>query len=161
MSKYDSKKRAREEYGNCRLHYKLQPGDDSYWELNRKNYEKMKKALEAVGVCLDVKDDELRLSIYPEGYIRTKDRNAGRRQKAAWNKEEYAKGNYELYKYADIVFMMQTMKDQEVADKIGMPIATYYRHKKTMKDSSYFKSLDLNRLRDKEYLDGVAGNYCF
>lgn len=161
MNKYDSEKKVREEYSDYRLHYKLQPGYDTYWDLNRRNYEKMREALEVVGVWLDVENDELSLSIYPERYIRIKDRNAGRRQKVAWKQEEYAKGNYELYKYADIVFMMQTMKDQEVADKIGMPIATYYRHKKMMKESDYFKSLDLNRLRDKEYLDGVAGNYCF
>ena len=57
--------------------------------------------------------------------------------------------------------MMQTMKDQEIANKIGMPIATYYRHKKTLKDSYYFKSLDLNKLQDKEYLESVSDNLIF
>lgn len=161
MNNYDSEKKARNEYSDCRLHYKLQSDVDTAFSSTGKNYEKMRAALEAVGVWLDVDGDDLYLSIYPERYIRVKDRNAGRRQKLVWNKDEYEKGIYESYKYADIVFMMQTMKDQEVADTIGMPIATYYRHKKSLRESAYFKSLDLNRLRDKEYLDGVEGNYCF
>lgn len=160
MRRYDAEIKAREEFGDCILRYKLQKGDD-YSELHRKNYEKMKKALEAVGIWLNVEDDELRLSIYPEGYVRTKERNAGRRTRSVWKKEEMEKGNYELYKYSDIVFMMQSMKDQDIADKIGMPIATFYRHKKAMKASNYFKKLDLNRLSDKEYLDTVAGNFGF
>ena len=70
-------------------------------------------------------------------------------------------GEYELYQYSDIVFMMQTKKDADVAAEIRMPIATFYRHKKAMKESAYYKSLDLNRLRDKEYLESVAGNRMF
>ena len=129
--------------------------------MNAQNFEKMKEALAAVGIRLNVEEGELSLSIYPEGYIRTKDRNAGRRKKSVWNQEECKKGKYELYKYSDIVLMMQTMKDQELADKIGMPIATFYRHKRVLRESEYYNSLDLNRLRDKEYLDGVTGNYSF
>ena len=151
MRRYEAEQKAREEYGDCRLCYKLNTVDDAYWDLNRKNYEKMKEALDAVGIWLDVENGELRLSIYPEGYIRTKDRNAGRRKK----------GKYELYKYSDIVLMMQTMKDQELADKIGMPIATFYRHKKALRESEYYQSLDLNRLREKEYLESVSGNFSF
>lgn len=161
MRRYEAEQKAREEYGDCRLCYKLNTVDDAYWDLNRKNYEKMKEALDAVGIWLDVENGELRLSIYPEGYIRTKDRNAGRRKKAAWNQEARKKGKYELYKYSDIVLMMQTMKDQELADKIGMPIATLYRHKKALRESEYYQSLDLNRLREKEYLESVSGNFSF
>lgn len=161
MSRFENEQKAREEYGNCRLRYKLQPGDDTCWELNRKNYEKMKEALAAVGVWFDVEEDELRLTIYPEGYIRAKERNAGRRKAAAWKQEKLDMGEYELYQYSDIVFMMQTKKDADVAAEIRMPIATFYRHKKAMKESAYYKSLDLNRLRDKEYLESVAGNRMF
>ncbi|MCI5727793.1 MAG: hypothetical protein MR274_09860 [Clostridium sp.] len=53
------------------------------------------------------------------------------------------------------------MKNQELADKIAMPIATFYRYKKALKESDYYNSLDLNRLRDKEYLESVPGNYNF
>lgn len=160
MRRYEAEQKAREEYGDCRLHYKI-VSEGYAAKDNENNLEKMKAALDAVGVWLNVEDGELSLSIYPEGYIRTKDRNAGRRKKAAWNQEAKKKGKYELYKYSDIVLMMQTMKDQELADKIGMPIATFYRHKKALKDSEYYQTLDLNRLREKEYLESVPGNFSF
>lgn len=160
MTRYEAEQKAKKEYGNCQLHYKV-VSEGCASAMNAQNLEKMKAALEAVGVWLNVDEGELYLSIYPERYIRTKDRNAGRRKKSAWKKEEYKKGKYELYKYSDIVLMMQSMKDQDLAEKIGMPIATFYRHKKTLKESEYYNSLDLNRLREKEYLDGVTGNYSF
>lgn len=161
MRSFNSQEKTKKEYSDCRLRYKLAPEDDTFWDLNRKNYAKMKEALEAVGIWLNIENDELSLSILPTSYLRTRDRNAGRRTTVVLKKENNTNGSYELYKYADIVLLMQTMKDQEIADKLGMPIATYYRHKKKMKESTYFKSLDLNRLRDKEYLESISGNYCF
>lgn len=161
MRRLEAEKKAKEKYGDCRLRYKLQSGDDAYWELNQKNYEKMKTALEAVGVWLEVDKGELRLTIYPEGYIRTKERNAGRKKKSFWKREELAEGKYELYRYSDVVCMMQTKKDADIASEIGMPIATFYRHKKTLKESPYYRSLDQNRLRDEEYLESVLGNMIF
>ena len=160
MRRYEAEQKATEKYKDCRICYKI-TSEKYYADQNEKNLEKMKEALEEVGVRLDVMDGRLSLSIYPNRYVRTRNRNAGRRKKVVWNEEKSKKGQWEIYKYSDIVFMMQTMKDQEIADKIGMPIATYYRHKKTMKESRYYKSLDLNKLRDKEYLDGVNGNYAF
>ncbi len=161
MRRWEAEKKAKEKYGDCRLRYKLKPSDDTYWDLNRKNYEKMKEALEAVGVWLEVDEDELKLTIYPERYVRTKDRNAGRRRTSLWKKEELARGKYELYHYSDIVCMMQTKKDADIAAEIGMPIATFYRHKKALKESPYYSSLDRNRLRDKAYLESVVGNMIF
>ena len=161
MNSYEAEQKIEEEYRDCRLVYDLNEQSDFYWESNRKNYEKMRDALDAVGVLLEVADGKLSLSIYAPDYYKTTTRKAGRRAKVAWIKEELEKGNYELYKYSDIVYMSQTLKDQEIADKIGMPIATYYRHKKKMKESDYYKSLDLNRLRDKEYLDNVPWNLTF
>ena len=160
MGPYEAEQKAKEKYEGCRLCYKV-TSEEYFADQNEKNLEKMKEALEEVGVRLYVTDGTLSLSIYPNRYVRTRNRNAGRRKKVAWNEEKCKKGQWESYKYSDIVFMMQTMKDQEIADKIGMPIATYYRHKKAMKESRYYKSLDLNKLRDKEYLDGVSGNYGF
>ena len=53
------------------------------------------------------------------------------------------------------------MTDQQIADKIGMKIATYYRHKKKLRESKYFKELDQNRLDDREYLESLKGNLVF
>lgn len=74
---------------------------------------------------------------------------------------EKENGEYGLYRYSDVVYMMQTMMDKEIADRIEMPIATFYRHKQRLKESYYYRSLDLNRLKDKEYLDGVDNNFVF
>lgn len=57
--------------------------------------------------------------------------------------------------------MMQIMTDREIAERINMPIATFYRHKKIMKSSSYYKTLDKNKMDDLEYLKSVDGNLMF
>lgn len=153
--------KAKKEYGNCILRYKLQPGDDTYYSMNRKNYKKMKKALEDVGIWLDVEDGEIYISIEPENYIRTKERNAGRKKSMAVKQDEKKKGRIEPYRYSDIILMSQTMKDLEISEKIRMPIATYYRHKRSMKESDYYQLLDKKRLNDKGYLESRVGNYMF
>lgn len=145
-------------YEHCKLRYKLDISDDLYFNAE-KTYLEMRELLEEVGVWLDVKDDVLYLQISTDKYLKIRNRKAGRHTKKAWKKE--ASKKHEYYKYSDIVYMMQTMNAQEVSERIGMPIATYYRHKKTMEESEYFKSLDLNRLTDKEYLDSVPYNRCF
>ena len=160
MSRYESERKAMKEYGDCRLHYVIVSPERAV-ESNAKNFEKMKEALDAVGIWLDIDDDNLFLSINSGKYIRTKGRNAGRSKKLVRNMEKKLGDKNIFFRYSDIVLRMQTMKDQELADEIGMPIATFYRHKKVLKDSKYYQSLDLNRLRDKEYLESVPGNYSF
>ena len=131
MRSYEATEKARKEYGDVRLGYEVK--DLPYYN-NEENYQKMVDALEAVGVWLNVDDGKLTLSIYPEGYARYKDRNAGRREVVALKKNA---GKFEMYRYSDIVYLMQIKTDQQVADEIGMKIATYYRHKKKLKESSY------------------------
>lgn len=154
MNEYESNKKAREEYGDCRLNFKIDTTDKTFQKMNLKNLEQMQQLLYDVGVHLDVTGGEVRISISPEKYNRKKGRYAGRRR-------SYAKSETGYYKYSDIVYMMQTMKDQDIANEIGMPIATYRRHKKVLKESAYYNSLDLNRLVDKEYLRQHEGNLSF
>lgn len=153
MSYREADKKRVDKYEGCKLQYKI-ADIECFRESNEKNYEIMKEALEAVGIYLNVKDDFVYLRINRE-YVEKTTRKAGAYKKFAH------KDDSTIYTYSDIVHMIQTMKDQDIADKIGMPIATYRRHKKEMKDSIYYKSLDLNRLRDKEYLDSVPGNHSF
>lgn len=155
MRKYTITEAKREKYKNCYLIYKL-ADDVSVINSDKKNYEDMQKALEAVGVNFEIKDDELHIFIFPDKYVRVKERNSGRSRKIARKNDS---DNY--YKYSDIVFMMQTMQDREIAERISMPIATYKRHKKTMKESNYYNSLDLNRLNDEVYLQAQPGNHIF
>lgn len=157
MRRYDVITKKRAKYENCILRYKLE-NNNPYDEANNNNFELMKKSLEKVGIWLDINDDELCLSIYPDGYIRASERNSGRNRKLIKKESDSSTG---YYRYSDIVFMMQSMTDKEIAEKIKMPIATYKRHKKTMIESSYHQSLDLNRLQDKDYLESVLGNTAF
>lgn len=71
-----------------------------------------------------------------------------------------------MYRESVIILILflhevQSMRDQDIASEIGMAIATYRRHKKVMKESAYYHTLDLNRLNDKDYLDQHEGNYSF
>ena len=103
---------------------------------------------------IDVTGEDLVISIRPSTYHQKKSRGAGRHR-------TYAKNVQGICHYSDIVYMMQSMRDQDIASEIGMAIATYRRHKKVMKESAYYHTLDLNRLNDKDYLDQHEGNYSF
>ena len=157
MSFYRARDKARKEYKDCRLCYKLLSNDSTFADLNAENIEKMQKVLKSIGVSLIVTGTELDLVLDPDEFAAKQHRNAGRRAKIKW-KKDVTEGSY---KYSDIVYMMQFMTDKEISEKIEMPIATYYRHKKEMKESYYFNSLDLNRLKDKEYLDDHESNISF
>ena len=158
MRSYSVNKKTLEKYNDCRLRYQLSDEEDPYWDLNRRNYKRIKEVLESVGIWFEVEGNELSIGISPEKYIEKKERNAGRSQKVIMKKES---DSSDYYRYSDIVYLMQKKKDQDVADEIGVGIATYYRHKKAMKESLYYKSLDLNRLNDKDYLESVSGNFGF
>lgn len=133
--------------------------DPFFKEKNAENVEAIIQALSDVGVYMSVKDDQLTLSVMGHSYVRKKNRNAGRHKKLVSNPD--AAESYEVWRYADIVHMMQTMNDKEICEKIGMAPATYYRHKRDLKNSEYFKSLDKNRLNDLEYLRSAGYNQAF
>ena len=57
--------------------------------------------------------------------------------------------------------MQQTMKDTEILETTGMTSATYYRHKKAMKESAYYKRLDKTKLNDAAYLKSIEGDTFF
>lgn len=143
---------------NYSLHYMITE-KELYKKQNHQNYEQIKKLLEEVGVILDVDDGKLSLSIFQDTYNEIRKRNAGRRRNIIFRDENH---DYDhRYTFADIIYMSQSMTDKEICEKIGIPQATFYRHKKRLKDSSYFKSLDRNRLNDMEYLQSVDGNLSF
>ncbi len=128
-----------------------------YKQQNSQNYEQVKKLLEEVGVMLSVENGELSLFVVQELYNVVKKRNAGRHRDILFHQEGGQKDYTKRYDYADIVFMMQTMTDKEICESTGIPQATFYRHKKVMKESGYYKSLNMCRLKDLEYLQSVSG----
>ena len=71
-----------EKYSDCMLIYKISE-NKPYGEINKKNYDKMKKALNAAGFFLDVENGVLKLQISQYGYERKQKRNAGRKKKCA------------------------------------------------------------------------------
>lgn len=89
-----------------------------------------------------------------------------------------------IFYYSDVLFLLQQMTDTEVMKKLSgryrkrqiekgyrtlkyvpepssMAPATFYRHKKRMMESSWYKSLDKNRLDDLDYLHSVPGDDAF
>ena len=119
------------------------------------------------------KDGNLEIFMNVEEYNKPKKHNvrkAGRKRKSAYIPGEVEQHidhrgeTWEMnkaYRYADIVYMMQTMKDKDIMSKLNMTQSTYYRRKKDMKNSDYFGNLDKNRLDDKEYLESLPGNSHF
>lgn len=142
---------------NLRLHYDVTE-NELYKEQNRQNYEQIKKLLIDVGIHFNVENGKLYLSVIHDNYNDIKKRNAGRRKKAF---SDGSQKGYECYRYADIVFMLQNMTDKEICEKTGISSSTFYRRKKELKESKYYKSLDKNRLGDMEYLKSVDENLYF
>ena len=151
---FDKKAKAKEKYDNCMLMYELSPTLRNN-KNNKENLPKMQELLATIGVRLTVEDGLLMMNVNPFLYARTVTRYAGRHKKAV------KKSKYEAYRYSDIVFMLQDMKDKEIAKAIGMPIATFYRHKKNMRESTYYEVLDLKKVKDKAYLESIPYNHVF
>ena len=154
MKNTDTLKKQFENYSLLCLRYHVQE-DESAKKTNAMTFETMKAALNEVGINLNVKDGELILSLYPEKYLLKKTRNAGKRKHLIQTEDG------KIYRYSDIISMNQTMKDEEIWKTIGMTSATYYRHKKNMKQSEYYKKLDKTKLADIDYLTSVSGNFFF
>ncbi len=133
--------------------------DPEYAGINKKNYEHLKKLFEEVGVFMELNDGRLSLSVFPVAYRNKRTRNAGRNRKAAFKEDGDAL--FEVYRYSDVVYLLQDHNDREIMKLLAMPQATYYRHKKAMKESSYYKRLDRSRLKDREYLKKRNGDLIF
>ena len=68
---------------------------------------------------------------------------------------------YLVYKYSDVIYRLCHKSNDTVAKEIGMKIATFYRHKKIMMESNYYKSLDKKKFEDLHYLKSVDGDRIF
>lgn len=125
---------------------------------NLKNYKKMQQLLEKAGFELSMDGTEMVLSVIPDKYESVVNRGAGRNKKSTYTFDD---GTFKMYMYSDIILMNQSMTDREVYEKIGMKPATYYRHKKAMVNSAYYKGLDKERLDDEAYIAKQPGNFTF
>ena len=59
-------------------------------------------------------------------------------------------------KCAEVLMMLETMSDYEIMDKLKMKKATYYRHKKAMLESDWYKEHGRNlELKDPNITDYI------
>lgn len=95
------------------------------------------------------------------------DRNAGRKRTHAEDStiKELTSSGVEINKmlrYTDIILKLNQGTDlKEMLNYTNMAQATYYRHLKTMKESEFYKDIDLERIDDQEYIKslGKANKY--
>lgn len=142
------------EFQNTNLHFTITENNNDPEAIK-----KLTKALAKVGVYLDLYPEDLYISIIPRAYANATRRYAGPRKKFIRVTDE--SGKQKLITYADVIPLMQTLPEEAVYEMLRMAPATYYRHKKAMRETDYFKSLDPSRLDDAEYLHSQPGNFAF
>ncbi len=128
-------------------------------EESAKEFERINEALSYYGLYLNITGPDtgkflhiiLNLNKLKKHHIR----GAGRREKFIH------KQDCTVVCYSDIVLMMNTMTDKQICEELDIKPATYYRKKKIMKESEYFKTLDPEKSCDPEYLESHKGNICF
>lgn len=155
MNRYERKNKKIEEYQGAKIKLYL---DDTqpYEHDNAIYYDKLKEALETAGFHINInKDNLLTLEIAISKFYNANYRSAGRKDRVAKKDGAFP------YRYSDIVYMLNTMTDKEIIKELKMPQATYYRHKKAMKQSAYYTNLDKKRLNDIEYLESQPINPSF
>ena len=138
------------------LHYHVSESDKTNM-MNIINLKKIQSLVGSLGVALELDKDDLYISVDANVLSFKKKRNAGNKRK------KVKSGNLEkpFIRYSDIVYRFSYMSDAAIMKEIGMAKATYYRHKKTLIRSDYYKSLDKSRISDKGYLEGIDGNRTF
>ncbi|MBR5377482.1 MAG: hypothetical protein IK139_09405 [Lachnospiraceae bacterium] len=143
------------DFEDIRLRYNISKEelDDA---VRKKNFENLKSLFEEVGVYMDIKGGNLLLSVFPAEYLKKRTRGAGRRRTVAWKRR-----GIEAYRFSDVVYMMKDKNDRQIISILEMPQATYYRHKKNLYLSDYYRNLDRERIADIGYLKSVEGDMIF
>lgn len=132
--------------------------DPIFKEINAKSYLKIKAALNSVGVYLNIENGEVTLTMSETIHAQKAKRHAGRKESVAFKNDE---NGYKILKYSDIVYMLQFKTRDQICKDTGISKSTFYRKGIKMKESNYYKTLDRNRLEDKEYLEQHEGNESF
>lgn len=114
-------------------------------------YASVFEQLEHIGLTISQKKGKIELIFDQDQYNSIVLRGAGRKR------VEFMTEQGDKIKCIDIVSMLKTMPDYEIMEKIGMKKATYYRHKKAMMESDWYKQYfqDLE-LVDKTIYDYIA-----
>ena len=124
--------------------------------------DKLKEALSHVGIELNYTKSTLTISVDPQNFVRAYTRKSGPKDKKRTFKTNEIGVKGDTVQYSDVVTMMlKKMKDTEIMAEFNMPPATYYRHKKAMMNSDYYKSIDWDRVNEDGYLEGLLFNEAF
>lgn len=137
--------------------------EKAYKESNVEAFEAIQKALFDSGISLEISHgNELTLMLHSGLYEERKKRNAGRREKNFLLPSSLAEelGHVTL-RYADIVFLEQSKTSAEICSMTGISQSTYFRHKRKLLESAFYKNLDRNRLSDHDYLSSREDNFFF
>ena len=134
---------------------------ESIKKQNKENLKLMQDALATLGVRLNIKEGEISLLMHTSNFVDRKTRKAGRKRTYALKEQE--QGNYtaDAYRFSDVILLIEEKGDKETQIILGMSESTYFRHKKKMKASEYYNSLDPQKITDRMYLESVKGNNYF
>lgn len=134
---------------------------ESMKKQNKENLKRMQDALATLGVRLNIKEGEISLLMHTSNFVDRKTRRAGRKRTYALKEQE--QGNYtaDAYRFSDVILLIEEKGDKETQIILGMSESTYFRHKKKMKASEYYNSLDPQKMTDRMYLESVKGNNYF
>lgn len=127
----------------------------SEFENTRREHEDVFKKLERVGVTFSFSFKRyFSINFDEDVYNTVVLRGAGRKKVAAVSE----KGN--PVTCAEVLLMMKNMTDYEIMEKINMRKATYYRHKKAMLESDWYRdharNLDLNDPNLTAYITKIS-----
>ena len=149
-----------------RLSLSYQIAEDKFQKMmNQESFQRIKELLSDVGVNLrvDMENSTLRLSINGSKYYRVVKRGAGSCSHAVHAPKDLSPNDGTNFcTYADVVYLLSSgLNNTQLRDKLKMSNGSYWRHKRNMVQSIYYKSLDKERLGDLDYLRGLPGNRYF
>jgi len=159
MGKSKSEEKIRKRFQNALLKYNITENEEDK-KKNKESLIKFQDILLKSGIHLDISDDKLIIYMNVEDYTRNQTRYAGIKKEERL-KEEGILSDSNFYHYSDIILMLEKMKDDEIMEEIGMKRATYYRHKKSMYESNYWRLIDKSKLSDEKYLKEQPFNLVF
>lgn len=122
---------------------------DTAFEKVKKYHEDVFKKLEHVGITFSYKK-YFYINFDEEVYNSVVLRGAGSKKLEVVSEEGHP------VKCAEVLMMLETMSDYEIMEKLKMKKATYYRHKKAMLESEWYREHGRNlELKDPNITDYI------
>ena len=154
-----------------KVHLRVELTDEqlSSYDLkeNLKKLERLLKEKNILGLNISIINN--RVELFFDDYFfehkKKNSRNAGRRKATAQDKNtiEHStdshgndKTHFKTLKYSDIVLKLNSGANlSEMLEYTNLKQPTYYRHLKKMKESEFYKKVDLSLLENEAYLEKI------